>query len=239
MPALRSRILLALMLLAACACAQDAPDAPAVSVDGTSLSISGISVRVEGNIRRADHYAEAPDGLVPGATLSALWSSGQALHLDFPYLDEDYQRNRLWLLGSPATLSVDADQVLSRYFNDFTAAGAPILRKDTAGEAMLRLGSGTLLLANRELRLSTPGRDTVDDWTYSRPGIDYILPVGGLLVGAGYAHESLVFRDGLAFGGDNQVLQFRFAPITRERTAIDATATLTRMTLDGNPGTPK
>ncbi|HOS43261.1 MAG TPA: hypothetical protein PK794_06180, partial [Armatimonadota bacterium] len=137
------------------------------------------------------------------------------------------------------TLSVDADQVLSRYFNDFTAAGAPILRKDTAGEAMLRLGSGTLLLANRELRLSTPGRDTVDDWTYSRPGIDYILPVGGLLVGAGYAHESLVFRDGLAFGGDNQVLQFRFAPITRERTAIDATATLTRMTLDGNPGTPK
>ncbi|OPZ87374.1 MAG: hypothetical protein BWY76_00496 [bacterium ADurb.Bin429] len=228
-------ILLVPVLLAMLACAQDAPS---VSTDGTALALSGISVNIEGNTQRADQYAEAPDGLVPGVTLSALWSSGQTLHLDLPYLDEDFQRNSLWLLGSPATMSLDADQVLSRYFNDFTAAGTPIMRKDTEGEGMLRLGSGALFLSNRELRLSTPGRTTVDDWTYSRPGVDYLLPVGGMLVGAGYAHESLVFRDGLTFGGDNQVVQFRFAPITSDRMAVDASAMLTNMTLDGNAGTP-
>jgi hypothetical protein len=245
MSTLRVICFLAIALLTVLACAQDttAPStdgaaAPTVDVQGSSLGVSAISINVDGNEKRFEQYATPPDGLVPGFNFTSLWPSGQSLLLNAPYLDENFQQGSLWLLGSPATMAVGADLLTTQYFNDFTAAGQPINRKAMVADGLVRFGNGTFLVTDRELHLSTPGRLSANDWEVSRPGVDYILPIGNSLVGAGYAHESFNFRDGAKFSGDDQILRFRFAPLTSARTAIDATATLTNTYLDGNPGTP-
>ncbi len=236
-------ILLLLVVLGVAAWAEttvpvDQPGAvtsPPASAVGVGLSMIGLDIN--GNVRRFEQYATPPEGVAAGINLRLMNANGQALDLYAPEITGSYRRGGLWMLGAPS-LALGFDHVSTRFYNAFDAGAERITRVATGAEATVGFGRGTLLFSNHDLHQSTPSRLNDAIFKTSRPGVDFLLPVGQGVAGVGYTHEAYTFYGAPEFDGSDQSIRFRLSPLVSDRSTLEATAALIRTVLPTTVGSP-
>ena len=184
---------------------------------------------VDGNVKRAEQYVTPSGGVLQ---LHYLGSNGLSLY-DLNLNEGTHgAANSLYLYSGANGVEVQGQQRASEFYQDWTATGEPLTRRDQTLDVNAPVRGGELQVSDQLNTLSSQSTSNPEDWTREVTSVGLAEHAGGWLTRFGVANDHFEFNTGgPQYSGAQQSATFSLASPASDRTSIEGNAAISRLAL--------